>query len=138
MIGGAAEPLYVPAAANQKAQLFYRENFAASALHEAAHWCIAGANRRTREDFGYIYVPPPRSVTQQEKFFASELRTQSLESLFAEQAGVKFIPSADNLLVGTCEFSFQLSAQREITFDWVMHTVDTRAKRFFQALGRTG
>ena len=33
IIGGAAEPLYVPARDEHPAQLHYREDFAASALH---------------------------------------------------------------------------------------------------------
>ena len=40
MVGGAAEPLYLPDRGTRTAELHYREDFAASALHEAAHWCI--------------------------------------------------------------------------------------------------
>ena len=42
--GGASEPLYRPSSGGD-AVIFYREDFAASALHEVAHWCIAGVGR---------------------------------------------------------------------------------------------
>ena len=46
LVGGAPEPLYRPGSTTGPAQLMYREDFPASALHEAAHWCIAGKARR--------------------------------------------------------------------------------------------
>ena len=46
MRGGADEPLYLPANLDKPAELIFREDFPASALHEAAHWCIAGEQRR--------------------------------------------------------------------------------------------
>ena len=78
MRGGAREPLYVPARDGQPAELRYREDFAASALHEAAHWCIAGRERRLLADFGYAYQPPPRTAAQQCGFYTLELKTQAL------------------------------------------------------------
>ena len=36
LCGGAEEPLYLPAVGEQPAQLFFRADYAASALHEAA------------------------------------------------------------------------------------------------------
>ncbi|MEM7100323.1 MAG: elongation factor P hydroxylase [Pseudomonadota bacterium] len=135
MIGGASEPVYLPATEHGQAQLFYRDNFAASALHEAAHWCIAGQARRTQEDFGYHYLPPPRSASDQLLFFRSELRTQALESLFADQAGVKFVPSADNLESEISEFAKQIDQHRVETLAWMNCRADTRAKRFYFALG---
>ena len=39
LVGGAGEPLYQPAAAGADEHLlFYRRDYFASALHEAAHW----------------------------------------------------------------------------------------------------
>lgn len=97
LVGGASEPFYQPACAEEPAVLRYREDFAASALHESAHWCLAGARRRSLPDFGLVYIAPPRSPAQQQQFFDLELRTQTLESLFAAAAGVPFQVSADNL-----------------------------------------
>lgn len=97
MVGGGAEPLYVPASGDQPARLVYTRNYAASALHEAAHWCIAGAVRRRQVDYGYHYDPPPRSTTQRQRFFGSELRCQALELLFTAAAGQPFQVSIDDL-----------------------------------------
>ena len=47
LCGGADEPLYQPAATPAGFHaLYYRGDYFASALHEVAHWCIAGAQRR--------------------------------------------------------------------------------------------
>jgi len=54
LIGGVQEPLYEPATRiDQLHKLFYREDYLSSALHEAAHWCIAGPQRLLKQDFGY-------------------------------------------------------------------------------------
>ena len=47
LAGGADEPLYetVPACIST---IHFRNDFVSSALHEVAHWCIAGDNRRPR------------------------------------------------------------------------------------------
>ena len=37
---GGAEPLYLPASGSDTAQLIFRDDYASSALHEAAHWCL--------------------------------------------------------------------------------------------------
>ena len=72
MRGGADEPLYLPATLDKPAELIFREDFPASALHEAAHWCIAGEQRRNSPDFAYTYIAAPRSDAQQALFFAAE------------------------------------------------------------------
>jgi elongation factor P hydroxylase len=134
MEGGAAEPLYVPAGAGQPARLCYREDYAASALHEAAHWCIAGAQRRLLEDFGYPYEPPPRSAEAQARFYASEVRAQALESLFAAAAGVDFQPSADDLQADLANFSEQLAAAVPQLRQWLQSAAGARARQFLAAL----
>jgi elongation factor P hydroxylase len=144
MIGGAEEPLYLPGQTGQFAQLFYREDFVASALHEAAHWCIAGAQRRRQVDFGYAYEPPPRTGVAQSKFFAAELKTQALEWRFAEAAGLDFKASADNLAlevgkevgkdVSMDAFTDKLVRAQSSVEDWLTRTPGTRAQLFCQAL----
>lgn len=134
MKGGADEPHYLPAAGGQYAQLHYREDFAASALHEAAHWCIAGVRRRLMEDFGYAYLTPPRDDQQQLRFFAFEVRNQSLESLFAAAAGNHFDVSADNPTWDLTEFRAQVGAQREATRQWLQSDAGERARTFIEAL----
>ena len=78
--GGAAEPLYQPATLEGDYHvLYYRADYFASALHEVAHWCIAGEIRRQQTDFGYWYAPDGRSPAQQRAFERVECRPQALE-----------------------------------------------------------
>ncbi|EED36511.1 diaminobutyrate-2-oxoglutarate transaminase [Luminiphilus syltensis NOR5-1B] len=95
-MGGAAEPFYRPATAEQSAYIFFREDFIASALHEVAHWCLAGPQRRQLPDYGYWYTEDDRDLVQQQAFFTVEARPQALESIFCEMLGVEFRPSIDN------------------------------------------
>jgi elongation factor P hydroxylase len=134
LLGGALEPLYLPAQASQSARLYYREDFAASALHEAAHWCIAGKRRRGLVDFGYAYEPPPRSETSQQNFYRLELKVQTLECFFAQAAGVVFRPSADNLSADVRHFAEAIERARGDVYKWMQHTRDSRAARFYDAL----
>ena len=134
MIGGALEPLYLPAAEGRLAELYYREDFAASALHEAAHWCIAGHRRRLQMDFGYHYEAPPRSKAGQQRFFSLEIRAQALESIFTRAAGLEFRPSADNLEADLTVFSAALENARHDMKHWLHNSKDTRALQFCDAL----
>jgi elongation factor P hydroxylase len=95
--GGGSEPQYLPGADARPHRLIYRENFFASALHETAHWCIAGEQRRRHVDFGYWYLPDGRDFSAQRAFEAVEARPQALEWVFSVAAGYPFRPSADNL-----------------------------------------
>ena len=98
LVGGASEPLYQPAAEGADEHLlFYRCDYFASALHEVAHWCIAGARRREQVDFGYWYAPEGRSAAQQQAFEAVEYKPQALEWWFARACGYRFRVSLDNL-----------------------------------------
>ena len=42
LCGGASEPYYEPGAPSV---IYFREDFDRSALHEVAHWCVAGPLR---------------------------------------------------------------------------------------------
>lgn len=98
--GGAMEPLYVPAGTNCGEHLLqYREYFFASALHETAHWCIAGEERRGKVDFGYWYFEDGRTRIQQRAFETAEIKPQALEWIFSVAAGASFQVSRDNLSV---------------------------------------
>jgi len=132
LVGGASEPLYLPA--KPKAVLYFREDFAASALHEAAHWCIAGADRRRKVDFGYAYKAPPRSTRAQSWFYRMELKAQSLERVFAQAAGVEFHPSADNLHARTEAFSARVERAQPATTSWLASPAGARARTFLEAL----
>lgn len=99
--GGASEPLYLPATVEfGEHLLWYREHFFASALHETAHWCIAGEQRRSKVDFGYWYFEDGRTRVQQRAFEEAEIKPQALEWIFAVAAGAPFRVSSDNLSPG--------------------------------------
>ncbi|UZJ45906.1 elongation factor P hydroxylase [Marinimicrobium sp. C6131] len=97
LCGGAEEPLYAP---GRPHRIWFTRNYFASALHEVAHWCVAGRERRLQEDYGYWYAPDGRTAAQQAEFERVEVRPQALEWLFSRAADWRFRPSADNLDAG--------------------------------------
>lgn len=97
LCGGAAEPLYQPAAGCSPARIWYRYDYVASAFHEVAHWCIAGYRRRQLSDYGYWYQADGRDAQAQQRFCAVEARPQAIESFFHAAWGSTFHPSFDNL-----------------------------------------
>ena len=99
--GGADEPLYEPANDAAPAKIYFRADYAASALHEVAHWCIAGAERRGLVDYGYWYSPDGRDADAQRRFLQVESRPQALEWAFSQACGRDFRLSLDNLDVQT-------------------------------------
>lgn len=94
LIGGAAEPYYEPGSLNR---IYFRADYVRSALHEVAHWCVAGRRRRRLADYGYWYSPDGRDANQQQAFFAVEARPQAIERCFCEAIGIPFSPSVDNV-----------------------------------------
>lgn len=97
--GGGFEPIYSPAQEGYH-QIIFTQDYYASALHEIAHWGVAGAARRELEDYGYWYAPDGRSPLQQHEFERVEVKPQALEWVLAEACGFKFRVSADNLEQG--------------------------------------
>ena len=97
LVGGAEEPFYLPAQDGQPAKVIYTRDYFRSALHEIAHWCVAGVARRRLPDFGYWYAADGRSAEQQAEFQRLEIKPQSLELLFCAAAGHPFRVSLDNL-----------------------------------------
>lgn len=99
--GGAEEPLYLPRQHQSNTEDWHRviftRDYFASALHEVAHWCIAGRARREQVDYGYWYAPDGRSPQQQRSFEQVEVKPQALEWIFARSARFRFRLSADNL-----------------------------------------
>lgn len=94
---GEGEPFYQPATQTSPAILFFAHGFFSSALHEIAHWLIAGAQRRCLPDYGYWYQPDTRDSETQQRFEAVEARNQALEWILARAANYPFQPSVDNL-----------------------------------------
>lgn len=78
-------------------KIYFAHGYFQSALHELAHWCIAGPKRRELVDYGYWYEPDGRSADRQEAFFQVEGKVQGLEWLFTSAAKKTFCCSLDNL-----------------------------------------
>lgn len=92
------EPEYRPAdSRHPHHRIRFAHGFFASALHEIAHWCIAGSARRRQIDYGYWYQPDGRSDAEQREFERVEARPQAYEWLLSQAAGHPFHFSADNL-----------------------------------------
>lgn len=98
LVKGGSEPIYLPAADEQPYhRIIFTHDFYASALHEIAHWCVAGEARRLLVDFGYWYKPDGRTAQEQAEFENVEVRPQAFEWLMSVAANKKFYFSADNL-----------------------------------------
>lgn len=101
LIGGAHEPIYLPAGdARKHHEVVFTQDYFASALHESAHWFIAGDRRRTLVDYGYWYAPDGRDALQQKAFEEVEVKPQALEWILSEACAAAFRVSADNLNEG--------------------------------------
>lgn len=98
LVAGGDEPLYRPAQADGDwHEIIFRHDYFQSALHEIAHWCVAGAERRQQVDYGYWYSPDGRSGAQQAEFERVEARPQAVEWLLTAACGKAFAVSVDNL-----------------------------------------
>ena len=96
IIGGADEPYYQAPKENEKAKIFFKENYPRSLLHEMAHYCLAGQRRRKLDDYGYWYSPCGRNADEQSLFEKVEARPQGLEKAICEAIGIEFSPSLDD------------------------------------------
>ncbi len=98
LVGGGEEPVYLPANKScTKHRIIYRLDYASSALHELAHWSLAGAKRKLEIDYGYWYSPDGRTPDQQAHFEKVEVKPQAVEWIFSRACGLPFSVSADNL-----------------------------------------
>ena len=138
LIGGHEEPLYQPATqGGDAAEIQYRSDYFASALHEIAHWCIAGPARRLQVDYGYWYAPDGRDAETQRQFELAEYKPQALEWFFAKACGYPFKLSLDNLsgddmhCADTQDFK---QAVLEQAHCWQESGLPSRGQRFFIAL----
>lgn len=94
--GGADEPYYQAPKENEKAKIFFKENYPRSLLHEMAHYFLAGQRRRELDDYDYWYSPCGRNADEQSLFEKVEARPQGLEKAMCEAIGIKFSPSLDD------------------------------------------
>ncbi|RAJ93662.1 hypothetical protein B0I24_11620 [Aliidiomarina maris] len=138
LVLGADEPLYKPASNRVPYhQVIFAHGFFRSALHEAAHWCVAGPVRRHIVDYAYWYKPDGRGASEQRQFERVECKPQALEWLFCLSAGHSFEVSCDNL---GCDDpnaidvdGFRRQVERQLTA-YFKHGVPKRAQLFAQAL----
>ncbi|MBR9906436.1 MAG: elongation factor P hydroxylase [Gammaproteobacteria bacterium] len=135
LVCGDDEPYYQPAISEQDHhRIVFAHGFFASALHEIAHWCIAGERRRQLFDYGYWYEPDGRTAQQQAEFERVEHNPQALEWLFSLCAGVPFQVSVDNL--GGIEVNrqaFTKAVQKQLAA-YIINGIPPRAETFARAL----
>lgn len=98
LVRAETDPLYLPVDDQRPfAEIHFAHGFFSSALHEIAHWLIAGKERRCQEDYGYWYRPDGRTREQQEEFESFESHNQGLEWILTVAASQPFHISSDNL-----------------------------------------
>ena len=114
IIGGFDEPFYQASVSGNSSEIQFSHDYFRSALHELAHWCVAGVERRKIDDYGYWYAEDGRDQKQQDAFFQMEIKPQAIEWAFSIVCGVKFEASVDNLhnsITGVDEFEKNLVVQ---------------------------
>nr|WP_231889151.1 elongation factor P hydroxylase [Mangrovibacter phragmitis] len=136
LVKGTDEPIYLPADSEASYhRVVFAHGYYASALHEIAHWCIAGEARRKLVDFGYWYCPDGRDEATQHQFEDVEVKPQALEWMFCVAAGFAFNVSCDNLS-GDFEpdrIVFQRRVHQQV-MHWLSASVPARPARFIAAL----
>lgn len=137
LVRGEHEPIYLPAGQGKPyAQIVFAHGFFSSALHEIAHWCVAGERRRQLEDYGYWYCPDGRDEAQQAEFEKVEIKPQAIEWALTHAAGRVFQVSTDNLNgVEPDRFAFTQAVKSKL-LDMLQHGFPPRAARFIKALER--
>lgn len=137
LVCGNDEPIYLPA--NEHCSyhsVVFAHGFFSSALHECAHWFIAGEARRLQVDYGYWYVPDGRTVEQQALFQQVEVKPQALEWMLSNAANVKFQFSIDNLSgEATDSEPFKLAVQAQVE-QYTKHGLPERAALFYKTLNQ--
>ena len=137
LVKGGDEPIYLPTTAERPFnELHFAHGFFASALHECAHWLIAGEERRKRVDFGYWYRPDGRSAKEQALFEKVEIKPQALEWIFSVAANHTFNISADNLSadIGASE-EFVQSVEKQAQ-TWCLSPMPERAALLVEGLSK--
>lgn len=134
LVGGCQEPFYQAFRNDKPAVIFYREDYASSALHEVAHWCIAGRARRAQDDYGYWYHEDGRDAKQQAEFEQVEVKPQALESIFSLASGIKFKISVDNLTNGNDSSHHFRDCVKDQALKYLSTGMPGRAEAFLDAL----
>lgn len=137
LIRGDDEPIYLPADTQIPFnRIVFAHGFYRSALHEIAHWCVAGAERRQQVDYGYWYESDGRDSKQQTEFEQVEVVPQAIEWALSIAAGCPFEVSCDNLdgaLPDRHAFSKKVLAQVE---QFLVDGFPKRAEQFIAVLAK--
>ncbi|WP_024608894.1 elongation factor P hydroxylase [Pseudoalteromonas sp. TAB23] len=135
LIKGDFEPVYLPATEQVPYhQVVFAHGFYASALHEIAHWLVAGDARRLLEDYGYWYCPDGRDKQKQAEFENVEVKPQAIEWLLSTAAGFNFNVSVDNLNgEQTCRFDFQQRVHAQV-LSLIENGFNSRTESLLKAL----
>ncbi|WP_338293454.1 elongation factor P hydroxylase [Planctobacterium marinum] len=135
LVKGEGEPVYLPADGDcHYHRIEFAHGFFSSALHEIAHWCIAGEARRKQVDYGYWYCPDGRNEQQQAEFEKVEVKPQAIEWCFAVACGLQFRVSTDNLDGAPVDrFAFQDKVLQQVAA-YLEQGLPTRAQMLVDAL----
>lgn len=131
------EPIYLPASAERaKHQIFFAHDYFSSALHECAHWLIAGKARRQLIDYGYWYAADGRTTQEQKEFLKVEIKPQAMEWILSMAALYPFRISLDNLYGKENKYDQMIfmKSVREAVIDYQRKGLPKRAAKFFSAL----
>jgi elongation factor P hydroxylase len=132
---GADEPFYQTAKNKEDHhKIICRSDFFASALHEISHWCIAGEERRKKDDFGYWYNPDGRNLQEQALFEKFEVKPQALEWIFSQACSRPFKVSVDNLSLDEYDPSLFKEKVYAQVLEYKRIGLPGRAKDFAQSL----
>lgn len=142
LVAGTNEPIYLPAkntGSNSAEgcdfhQIVFAHGYFSSALHEIAHWCIAGEKRRLVEDYGYWYCPDGRNAEQQQAFEQVEIKPQAIEWAFTMAANRRFQVSTDNLNGVEPNRRVFTRQVREQLIEYMRNGFPNRAQAFIVAL----
>lgn len=135
LIKGGDEPIYLPAEGDRHLHgIYFAHGFFSSALHECAHWLIAGEARRLKIDFGYWYFPEGRTATQQALFEKFEIKPQALEWILSDVCGYPFHFSFDSFNLSesnSAQFEYNVTQQKK---SYLTNGLPKRAQCFYNAL----
>lgn len=135
LVRGEAEPIYLPAdRQHRQHRIIFAHGYFASALHEIAHWCLAGKTRRLLEDYGYWYSPDGRDAKQQVEFEQVEIKPQAIEWAFSVACGKNFRVSTDNLNGAPVDVIGFTHNVRQQAIAYIQNGFPPRAQIFIDAL----
>ena len=141
LVKGADEPIYMPANTDFEQysrcdhnRIIFAHGFYASAMHEIAHWLVAGPARHELVDFGYWYIADGRNASEQAAFEKVEIVPQAIEWMLAVAAGFDYKVSADNLSgIVIDRLAFQHKIYDQVRY-YLEHGVASRTQQLIAAL----